>query len=209
MDRILLSARPYLIGAGIAALLGGGGWALAASTSGVVHACASKKSGALRLAGHCTEKERAVTWNVQGPQGNQGKQGTRGATGPSDIYAAGAAAGTLGSTARITSITVPPGRYLIGAKINMEGSTTSQTVDCFLAPSLAAGPGSWDGAITTLPVNTAQATMSLAGADTFSSQQTIVMGCSSTPTGASYANARLWATKTGSLHAKLPLPSSG
>jgi hypothetical protein len=213
MERLARAVRPYLIGGGIVALLAGGGWAFAASNTGVIHACASKRSGALRLGKKCQRSEHAVTWNVQGPQGKQGNPGTpgssgqTGAAGPSDIYVAGVAAGSLTSGAEITSLTVPPGSYLIEAKVGTVGSAPSQRASCFIAPSTAGGPGSWDGSATLLPTSGAEATLSLAGADTFKSQQTIVLDCASSPTGASYNNVRLWAINTGSLHAALPIPT--
>jgi hypothetical protein len=205
------AVRPYVIGGIIFALLAGGGWALAASTAGVIHACASKRSGTLRLANRCGKSERAVAWDVQGArgaQGNRGMPGTSGqpgAAGPSDIYAAGAAAGTLTSGAEITSLTVPAGSYLIGAKVGMSGA--SGYGSCFIAPSTAGGSGSWDSGAAALPASGPGATLSLAGADTFTAQQTIVLDCASSPAGASYGNVRLWAIKTGALHATLPLPT--
>ena len=110
MRTMVGAVRPYVIGGGIVALLAGGGWAFAASTSGVIHACAGKRSGTLRLAKTCRKSERAVVWNVQGPRGAPGNAGTPGtsgqpgAAGPSDVYAVGVAAGTLASGAEITSL---------------------------------------------------------------------------------------------------------
>lgn len=227
MRRLPTGIRPYLIGAGIATLVGGGGWALAASNSGVVHACASKRSGALKLARRCGKKERPVSWNVQGPQGKQGSQGaqgpqgpqgnpgspgspgTPGATGPSDTYAAGAASGTLtASSVQVASITVPPGSYLLGAKVEIDGTAPGHG-DCFIAPSTAGGPGAWDGALATLPAASSSEVISLAGAATFTSQQTIVLACASTAASSGFNDARVWAIATGNLHATLPLPNSG
>ena len=60
-----------------------GGSALAAAgSSSSIHACASKTTGALRLAAKCKRTERAVTWSVAGPRGPQGKQGRQGPRGP-------------------------------------------------------------------------------------------------------------------------------
>jgi hypothetical protein len=70
----------------VAALVAGlGGWALAATTSSspVIRACATKKTGALHLASRCRRSERAVSWNQQGVRGVQGPTGLTGATGPS------------------------------------------------------------------------------------------------------------------------------
>lgn len=209
MRRMLGAVRPYLIGGGIVALLAGGGWAFAASTSQVIHACASKRSGTLRLGKKCHNNERGVVWNVRGRRGapgTPGAPGQPGGTGPSDSYAVGIASGSLTSGAEITSLAVPAGSYLIGAKVSVAGSASLQTASCFIAPSTAGGAGTWDSDATSLPTSGAEASLSLTGADTFKSQQTIVLDCASSPAGASYTNARLWAIKSGALHAILPIP---
>jgi hypothetical protein len=64
------------------------GWsaiALSSTSSTVIHACATKRTGALRiLAAHkrCKRSERAVGWNQVGPQGPAGGPGARGPVGP-------------------------------------------------------------------------------------------------------------------------------
>jgi hypothetical protein len=65
------------------------GFALAsvrpAATTGTIHGCANKKTGALRVATSCSSAERAVVWSIQGPRGATGatgKAGANGATGP-------------------------------------------------------------------------------------------------------------------------------
>jgi len=63
-------------------LAAGGGWALAASKGSAIHACANKKSGALRVAGKCRKREHGLTWNIRGPAGSRGLQGAAGAIGP-------------------------------------------------------------------------------------------------------------------------------
>ena len=80
----------YLVVAAAGTLVGAGGLAVAASRGGgVIRACASKRTGALRVATICKKKqERAISWNVEGPQGPRGATGATGATG---------AAGTTGS----------------------------------------------------------------------------------------------------------------
>lgn len=73
--------------------VGAGGLAFAAGNGSVIKACANRKSGALRLAAKCKKRrERAIAWNVQGPQGIQGPRGPQGATG------ATGAAGSKGDT---------------------------------------------------------------------------------------------------------------
>jgi hypothetical protein len=72
------------------------GWALAATTTsgGVIHACAAKRGGALRLSAPCKARERAITWNVQGLPGKDGSNGTNGINGTDGANGAPGAAGT-------------------------------------------------------------------------------------------------------------------
>lgn len=62
------------------------GVAVAGSTSNVIHACANKKTGALRLSKKCNRgTETRVVWNVQGPPGKPGTNGTNGTNGAPGI----------------------------------------------------------------------------------------------------------------------------
>ncbi len=72
----------YLAVAAITALAGAGGYAFAASGGGSVHACANKRTGALRLAKSCNKRERSVSWAIAGPRGTAGPPGARGPQGP-------------------------------------------------------------------------------------------------------------------------------
>ncbi len=61
--------------------------ALSSTSSTAIHACANKRTGALRiLAAHkrCKRSERAVGWGQVGPQGPAGARGSVGATGAVD-----------------------------------------------------------------------------------------------------------------------------
>jgi hypothetical protein len=65
------------------AALGAGGWAVAAGgSSGTIHACYSKRTGALRIAKACRHGEKAISWSKLGPQGEEGPAGPAGRTGP-------------------------------------------------------------------------------------------------------------------------------
>lgn len=75
-------------------MCGGVGWALAQSGSGVIHACANRKTGVLRLGRGCRHG-RALAWNVQGPRGFTGP---RGATGPRGFTGPRGATGLRGAT---------------------------------------------------------------------------------------------------------------
>jgi hypothetical protein len=71
----------------------------------VLHGCASKKTGALRLAAKCKKSEKVVSWNAQGPTGVIGQRGAPGApgsqgpAGPATGMAGGALTGTFPSPA--------------------------------------------------------------------------------------------------------------
>jgi hypothetical protein len=104
--RMVLAA----ITAGLVAALGGGGFALAQTLPGsVIHACANRYTGAMRLAMRCSRNERSVAWNstgepgapgVRGAQGTAGAQGSTGPVGPQ---------GPPGATSGITGPQGPAG----------------------------------------------------------------------------------------------------
>jgi hypothetical protein len=73
------------------------GLAIAAtSTRPVIRACASKKTGALRLANRCRKSERSVSWSQTGPQGVRGLAGANGAAGSAGANGAAGAKGEQG-----------------------------------------------------------------------------------------------------------------
>ena len=64
------------------ALLGGGGYALAASSATkTIHGCVVKSSHELLVQKRCKRGETALTWNQRGPTGATGARGSTGATG--------------------------------------------------------------------------------------------------------------------------------
>ena len=169
--------------------------------------------------------ESAIAWNqlgrpglqglqgAQGVQGVSGQTGDTGATGPSDIYAVGTGEVDVNNaTAEVASLTVPAGSYVLGASTLADkvGNTTGTTssFNCFLEDSSASGATIWDNKRTsTLTDTSPTASLTLAGADTFNAPHTIKVICN--PNGhLLIQNTRLWAIKTGSLHATLPLPLS-
>src|SRR5207247_1499684 len=64
-----------------AVLAAGAGYAVAATSSNTIKACAKKSNGALRIASRCHKTERAIRWSITGPQGVPGTNGTNGANG--------------------------------------------------------------------------------------------------------------------------------
>jgi hypothetical protein len=72
----------WLVLVAVAVVAAGGGYAVAAAGStSVIHACAAKRGGALRLAAKCRTNERPVQWNVRGLPGTSGTNGRNGTNG--------------------------------------------------------------------------------------------------------------------------------
>lgn len=75
--------RGSLIATGLVAgaLLGGSGYALAASGAKTIHGCVNSKTHALTVQKHCGKGTKNLSWNQVGPRGAPGKTGATGATG--------------------------------------------------------------------------------------------------------------------------------
>jgi hypothetical protein len=159
------------------------------------------------------ELQKMVKKFTPGPKviGPAGPAGPPGPTGPSDTYIGGAAGGSLTeSTSEIASISVPAGEYLIQAKtiIFNTNSNAAGSGSCFIGPSAKAA--SWDGGSTAFPAIPgvfSSGTISLAGADSFSTTTPIALFCRATSAGSALAvdDARVWATRVGAVHG-LPVP---
>jgi hypothetical protein len=70
-----------------------------AGSAGSIHACANKRTGALRQVGSskaCRKTERAVSWNVAGARGPAGARGAVGARGPAGATGLRGATGLQG-----------------------------------------------------------------------------------------------------------------
>lgn len=141
--------------------------------------------------------------------GPAGPQGPKGEPGPSDVYIAGSAAHTLTSSyTEVASVSVPPGEYLIEAKTDIGSSTAGVggAGGCLIVPAL--GAEAWDAGSAAFPGIAAQFTstnISLAGAAALPSGGTIVLGCKENEGSLFTDDARVWATRVGSLHGP-PLP---
>ena len=99
-----------------------GGFALASSGGGAISACASRRTGTLRIATTCRRGERAVSWNQQGPTGPPGSAGPAGSPGP---------VGSPGP-AGPPGLTGPPGpssaTSIGGSFVPLLGNTTVATI---------------------------------------------------------------------------------
>ncbi len=129
-----------------------------------------------------------------------------------DIYVVGnanEALDTTGGTTEVASVTVPAGSYLLGAKLWLAKQQlgTSQ-VNCRLESSNTPPRIYWDNSYSSLLTDTSpRSNLSLAGADTFTAAQIVKVFCGAGLQGTNAVNVRLWAIKTRSLHATLPLPN--
>jgi hypothetical protein len=206
----------------LAILLAAGGAAWAASSSGrTIHACFKSHGGALRIAAHCKHGERALSWNQIGPRGVRGLTGIKGAAGakgaagktglgltgpagPSDVYAGGAATGTL--TSAYTSygtLPVPAGSYLIEAKVTFIPESKASKMTCAIAPGTSFTTP-WDSGIASGEPNVDNV-LSLIGAKTFASTQTIELVCKASAGTGKVEDAHLVAIKTSLLHGEPPV----
>jgi hypothetical protein len=126
----------------VALLAAGGGWAFAATTASntVIHACAAKRGGALRLASKCNRNERAISWNVQGIPGKNGINGTNGTNGTNGSNGTNGADGTARAYGlvhntnvtrkkNISSVTNPsPGIFCVTLAAGIDVATTGAVV---------------------------------------------------------------------------------
>jgi hypothetical protein len=123
--------------------------AIAGSSGHAIHACASKKGGALRIAKKCRHSERALTWSQTGPAGARGPQGAKGPGGSNGIngsaraYArvSGAAGGPSfqpsfdqGTTKGFTTVSEPlTGHYCLAAP-GLDPATTAPVLTPIFNP---------------------------------------------------------------------------
>lgn len=105
---IAFTATGMLIGAALV-----GGVAMAATSTTVINACVTTKSGAVRIVADgvkCKTGETATNWNQTGPQGPQGIQGEQG---PQGIQGEAGPPGSnvMAGYDRVEkSMTIPPGQ---------------------------------------------------------------------------------------------------
>ncbi len=116
MTQLLAHARRNVIAylALILAVGAGGGYALAASHTKTITACADKQTGVLhvRVHGRCKRSQTRVTWNQQGPQGPQGHVGEPGAPAVT-VWAVVGDAGEIASGQGVSVQRVSAGTYQV------------------------------------------------------------------------------------------------
>ena len=121
-----------LVAAALAgALLAGGGYALAASSTKTIHGCETKigtTKHVLVVAKRCSRRQTSVSWNQRGPVGATGRTGATGPTGPmgpmGPMGPAGASAtDAVGAWAHIvensTSATVTAGQNISVQRVSI------------------------------------------------------------------------------------------
>jgi hypothetical protein len=205
-------------------LLGGVAWA-ATRPSTTIHACYSKRSGALRVASHCKRSEHALSWNQIGPTGARGVRGATGArgttgarggagaagtaglpgaAGPSDVYAAGQGSGTLtASYQSLGEVALPAGSYLIEGKANFFPTEIESEMQCELSPD-ASGAEDFDFAGTMPAEGAFMGTASLSAVQTFATAQTVDIVCKLAKGEGKFDDSRVTAVKTAVLHGSTP-----
>lgn len=148
------SWRWWLLGCVLVAVLGGGGLALASGgSSSTIHACYSKRTGALRIGKGCGHGEKAISWSKVGPPGPVGDRGAAGPPGQAGIDgSARAYAYVIGSvsspsfgperTKGFTSVTEPAkGIYCLTAP-GVDATTTIPAVTAIYNSAFAGQPTS-------------------------------------------------------------------
>lgn len=132
------SKKTAVLVAGAVAALALGSFAFAAipDGGGVIHACYSTSTGAVRVTDTatnvpkgCSSKETALDWNQQGPKGDRG---------PSNAYAAdGGATLTPNTSTIVATRTIPPGTYAVSGKVVLKasGANVPLTSDAASAPA--------------------------------------------------------------------------
>ena len=131
------SKKIAVLVAGAVAALALGSFAFAAipDGGGVIHACYSTSTGAVRVTDTatnapkgCSSKETALDWNQQGPKGDRG---------PSNAFAAdGSATLTPNTSTIVATRTVPPGTYAVSGKVVLKATGANvplTTVVCSLS----------------------------------------------------------------------------
>lgn len=136
----LLSSPPLAV-AFVVLLAACAGLAWAASSSPVIHACANKRTGALRVSSRCRRNERRLSWNQFGPQGARGVRGatgSRGAAGAAGATGAKGPTGPQGLSATSFTATLAPGApravlAALGNGVTVTGQCTGSEVEVALA----------------------------------------------------------------------------
>ena len=192
----------YLAVAVAGTLVGAGGLAFATSRGGVIKACASKKTGLLRVATHCKKKEHTVSWNAHGPRGatgHQGTQGPRGVQGQQGIQGAQGIQGPRGIQGQVgpsngyynsaansflASLSLPAGDYVLHglAGFSNPNASGNDSGHCVLEVNNGPGTVSTTNNGVTIP-DSSQVELSEEGVAHLPGASSIIYGCYATLSG--------------------------
>jgi hypothetical protein len=182
--------------AGMLSVAAAEGFDLASSGGGAISACASRRTGTLRIATTCRRGERSVSWNQQGPTGPPGSAGPGGSPGPVGSPGPAGAPGVTGprgpssatsiggsfvpllGNTTVATIGVGAGSYAIAAKTVITDDAGGRVyVFCDLSVD---NPPDHDTSATMVGTASARQTVALELAHTFASAGTITLSCEPT-----------------------------
>ena len=184
----------YLAVAVAGTLVGAGGLAFATSRDRVIKACASKKTGLLRVATHCkTKKEHSISWNAHGPRGATGHQGTQGPRGAQGIQGprgiqgqVGPSTGYYNSAANnfLASLSLPAGDYVLHglAGFSNPNASGNDSGHCVLEVNNGPGTVSTTNNGVTIP-DSSQVELSEEGVAHLPGASNIIYSCYATLSG--------------------------
>jgi hypothetical protein len=143
--RIKLSHLAVAIVAG--ATLAGGGYALATTQNGVIHACVNNRTHALLVEKTCGKGYSSITWDQKGERGASGARGASGPRGATGTAGAAGAPGTAGAPASVAVGSVTTGAPGSQAAVTNSGTASNAKLN-FVIPQGAAGQNGTDGTNT-------------------------------------------------------------
>jgi hypothetical protein len=126
------------VGVVAGAVLAGGGYALATTQNGVIHACVNNKTHALLVENKCAKGYAPLTWNQKGLKGAAGSRGASGARG------AAGATGAAGASAGVSVGSVTTGAPGSQAAVTNSGTASNAKLN-FVIPQGAAGQNGTPG----------------------------------------------------------------
>ena len=139
-----LSGSTAILGVAGLLVVGGGGYALAATAgSSTITVCVTRSGGTLYKARKCAKHDHKLSWNAQGRQGSQGPQGSQGIQGIQGLPGISTVYMTHGSDQLLTAdnknrpvvtMSVPTGTYEV--RLTLEATASAES---FVSCSITGG----------------------------------------------------------------------